>query len=233
MDRKRVLRRGRGSARAGVVQVAADPSGAQERAAVARGFPDLGRPEVAAVGVRVADVLDQGEGARVHEPSQAVAGGVQADRVVEPEDTVPGNADRGPETVVVVVLEGDEGIEAVVAPRQLHDDEDPLVLFRGGGARERGAHEEGRGEPAEGQQAYPLRRQVQEFAAGGGQEGSGGIGGHGKFSTGGTRESGEGIGRRAGAGDRRGAWRQSPAAGASGARRPAGPGRRRPRGRTR
>src|SRR5438445_290758 len=92
----------------------------------------------------------------------------------------PGNSQGGAQTVIIVVLEGNEGVEPVVASRELDQDENRAVLLgrgRGGAAR---IDEERRREPAEGEQGGPARGLPQEFTAGRGKGGRGEIGGHGR-----------------------------------------------------
>ena len=61
---------------------------------------------------------------------------MQTEAVFEAENLVLGDRDRRAVLVIKLVLERDDGIQAVVAARELHDDEDGV--FRAGLARSRG-----------------------------------------------------------------------------------------------
>ena len=153
-----------GAARAVVIKVAAEPAFAFEGLAVATSFPDLGRAEVAAIRVRVADVLHDGEFALAVELVQWLASGVEGEVVVELEQAVF-QAKGGAQIVVAVVGEGDDGVEPVVTSGQLYDDEDAAVALRCGGLRHRAAGEKGGGGAAEGEEAEAAGA-TDEFAAG-------------------------------------------------------------------
>ncbi len=78
---------------------------------------------------------------------------MRADLVAERDDALPFQADPGPGLEIEVVRIGDEGVEAVVAARELEDDEDRGVLpghdlgravERGGVEGRKGVGEKGR-----------------------------------------------------------------------------------------
>ena len=140
------------AARAGVVQIATEPAFALERLAVAGRLPDLGRAEVAPVRVGEADVLDDGKIAVIVKPVELFAGGVEGKVVVEVQQALA-QAEAGAEIVVAVVGVRHNGIEPVIAARQLNDDEDAAVALGAGRLRHRALSKEGRRETIEGEEA--------------------------------------------------------------------------------
>lgn len=149
------------------------------------GVPDVHGLEVGAVGVGVADALDDGGLAVVEELFERAHLGVEADAVGvgagELEGFVLADADAGAGLVVLGHAVGDDGVEPVVAAGELDDDED--VVFghagRGGEPHHGGDHgsgrvlKEGRGGGGRGGQD---EAGAQEFTTG-----KGGGGGHGEI----------------------------------------------------
>ena len=85
-----------------------------------------------AVGVRVADALEDGEVAGVVESAQAGESGIEGDVIGDFEGLVAADADARADEVVGVVGVGDDGIQTVVAAGQLENHEDGAVLAAGG-----------------------------------------------------------------------------------------------------
>ena len=108
------------------VEPASDPSRARDPGADAA-HPDRHRVEVAEVGVRVADALDDGQLAGVPEPLQRGEPRVETDSIVELQCLCGGDGERAVLRVVVGVGERHECVEAVVAAVHPDDQEDPLV----------------------------------------------------------------------------------------------------------
>src|SRR5207249_11166087 len=103
--------------------------------------------EVRLARVRVADALDHAHRRLVvEEAGQRVQRRVEAEVLTDALHLVLGNGKRGTELVVVVVLERDDGVEAVVAAGELHDDEAGVLgaLLVGGRCGEGRAAEERR-----------------------------------------------------------------------------------------
>ena len=122
-----------GRARAFVVEISADPSIADARGV--RGLPDVHGLEVRSVRVWIANPLDDREHSIVVEFLEAVHAWVKADALFfrELEDVVFGDRDACAGAVVLGVAEGDDGVEPVVAARELHDDEDVILWDAGDG----------------------------------------------------------------------------------------------------
>ena len=121
---------------AGVVEVAADP--ARALGVEASGLPDVHRGEVRAVRVRVADALDhlhqplvvelleRREVRMQPEPADAVERQRRRLRVLR-RGAGRADPDLRARAVVLVVAEGDHGVEAVVASAELDHDQDALL----------------------------------------------------------------------------------------------------------
>ena len=153
MDAERVVGRRGGLSGARVVHEAAEPPGGEELVTAAGRFPNLARAKMAAVGIRVADVLHDAEFAV---PGQAGASRCRTDgaqRVAEGKDLFLGDTERGTQTVIIGVLKRDQGVETVVAASELDENENVPVFLRGGGAGERGGDEEIAARSGEGEQA--------------------------------------------------------------------------------
>ncbi len=123
------------------VHVPTEPAVA--RARELGGVPDVHGLEVRAVGVGVPDALDNGAQPVVVQLLDARQRPVQGDalralgadaRQLEQLVLAP-EADARADAVVVVVAEGDDGVEPVVAARELDDDQD-VVLVDAGDRRE-------------------------------------------------------------------------------------------------
>ena len=111
---------GRGAARTDGIQVAPDPALGAEALGFG-GLPDLHGAEVAAIGVGVADALDDGELFAVVQRLHAGHGRVQADVVGQAKYLAVGLCQGGAVPAISVVAVGDDSVEAVVAARQLDD----------------------------------------------------------------------------------------------------------------
>ena len=157
-------------AAAAIVEIAADETGETVFVAAAGGLPNVGRTEVALVGIWVADVLNDREFALLGEPVEAATGWVEAEVVVEPEDLVPRHGKAGPQVVVTVVRVGHDGVEPVVATGELDEKEDRQVRSRRRHAGAGGSDEEGRRVARKGEQTEPPGAELEEFAPGRGQE---------------------------------------------------------------
>src|SRR5262249_2782940 len=86
-------------------------------------------------------------------PGEAGQGGVEADPVVDPEDAFGGDVQPRAAFAVLVILEGDDGVEPVVAAGQLDDDEDVArgrLAHGPGGAGEEERHAGARGHQGRG-----------------------------------------------------------------------------------
>ena len=178
---------------AGVVEKTSDPAGGEVLIAVAAGLPDLGRAEMAAIGIGVADVLDDPELPVLKKVVQPRAGGMEPQQAVEPQDIALGHAERRAQAIIGGILKGHHGIQSVVTPGELHEDKNRPVLFGGRGGGEGGLDEKRGRELAEGEQADPAPGPLQELAPRGGQE-VGGVVHGGRPSKVGTR--GTAAGRR-------------------------------------
>jgi len=86
---------------------------------------------VGAVGVGIADALDDGGVAIIVEFLEGGEVGVQADVAVDLEDILGIVAESGAGAVVMVIGVGNDGVEAIIAAGELDDDEDGGV-FAGG-----------------------------------------------------------------------------------------------------
>jgi len=114
-------------AAAGVVEVAPDSAGRLRDVGAGRG-PDVGRAEVGAVGVGVADPLHHRHVTGVVEALEGAEGGVEADQIVEGEHVALVDRDRRADLIVGGVAVGDDGVEGIVAAAEL-DDESARLLF--------------------------------------------------------------------------------------------------------
>ena len=166
-------------ARAGVVEKPTNPTGRGKLIAVTRGFPDFSGAEVAAIGVRIADVLDYRQFPFLHQVMEPGAARMKPGRVADAEDFVLGDRQRWAQAVVVFVFKRDEGVESVVAAGELHEHQNTAVLFRRGTGGERRLNQKLRRELTEREQADALGREVQELAARRRKKGRGRIVGHG------------------------------------------------------
>ena len=81
---------------------------------------------MAAVGIRVADVLDDAEFTALEEFVHGRARRMEAEGVAEAKGLVFRDADGRAEPVVIGVLERNDGVEAVVAAGELNDHEDAI-----------------------------------------------------------------------------------------------------------
>ena len=154
---------------AGIVEESADPAGGEGLVAVAGGFPNFSGAEMATVRVGVADVLDKGEVSGVVEAGELGACRVEGEFIGEGDALGVADGEIGPEAVVVVVLVGDKGIEAVITTGELDEDEDGAVFFGRGRAGEDGLGEEARGDGSEGDKAEAFGGAREEFSSGGGE----------------------------------------------------------------
>ncbi len=109
------------------VEGAAEPAGLQGAVLEPGGLPDLHRAEVRAVGVGVADALDDRGLARSRSLAISPIDGVQADLVGDLVD-LPRRQPQGPAGLGVAVEPvRHDGVQAVVAAEELDDDEDAVV----------------------------------------------------------------------------------------------------------
>jgi len=76
----------------------------------------------------VAAAIYDGEFSFVVEGLEGGKAGVEAEMIVETDDVLFGDADFGASFVVGVIREGDDGVEAIVAAGELHDDEHALAV---------------------------------------------------------------------------------------------------------
>ena len=107
----------------------ADPAFRQRLRRAGR-LPDIHRSEMRLTRVRVADRLNDGQRLVLIQPGKSVERRMQADISVEFFDPVGRHFDGGPIFAVGFVLERDHGVQAVVAPGELHDDEDRVLRPR-------------------------------------------------------------------------------------------------------
>ena len=101
-------------------------SGATEPALVADvlrqgSVPDVHGAEVRAVGVRVADAMDDGDLPLVPEPLDGLHARTESGPVVDGQDIFGLDVDRTPEVVVEPVAVGHDGVEIVVSAAELDD----------------------------------------------------------------------------------------------------------------
>src|SRR5205807_4404406 len=108
---------------AGGVEIASEPTGGAGFLGVA-GHPDVGAAEVGAVVVGVSDGVEDAHQAGVVELLEAGAARVEAEVVGDLQGGVFGDAEAWADAVIVVVSDGDDGVEAVVAAGELDDDQD-------------------------------------------------------------------------------------------------------------
>src|SRR5579871_1028059 len=90
----------------------------------------------------VAAAVDDGEFAVLIKALEADHAAVETEVVVDGADALLGEADFGAVLVIGIVAVGDQGVEAVVAPGELEDDEDLAVGFGVGCQGGRGAAED-------------------------------------------------------------------------------------------
>jgi len=106
--------------------VAADPAVLQ--LAIGRsGLPDIHALEVGAVGLRVADVLDDGDLALLEQLANGSQGGVKAHVIVKLDYIRFGDADGRAHLVIELVGVGHDRVQAVVSAAELADDQDCVV----------------------------------------------------------------------------------------------------------
>lgn len=108
------------------VEVASDPAGLAALIGVG-GVPDVHADEVAAVGVGIADAVNDGHASVVEELLESFGGGVKTEGIVEFEDVLPGDRELAAVSVVGVHLVGNYGVQAVISAGELDDDENALV----------------------------------------------------------------------------------------------------------
>ena len=137
----------------------AQPAGLGRPRGVGR-MPDIHRLEVRTLRVGIADALQHRELTPVPQRPEALHPGIQADVIVQPDDHVLRLAQRGPRLVIQVVGVGDDGVEPVVAARELQHHQD--VVPAGRGRLRRPGHEM-RDRRAEGHQRRALQRMGQEL----------------------------------------------------------------------
>lgn len=87
-----------------------------------------------AIGVGISYILNNGKQALVIEIRQWTATGVEGKIVRNGQDLSIPNAEVGPKAVIIIVLEGDQSVEPVVAAGQLDKHQNGAVLFRKGGS---------------------------------------------------------------------------------------------------
>ena len=133
-----------------------------------RRLPDGHRLEVRAVRVGITDRLHDRQPALFAELRETAERRMQPDVIVDRLQVLGLERELGPALVVDVVAVGDDGVEAVVAPVELDDDEDPSVgiALRAVGQGERGAGQEGRYGRAAGQERRASQAQAEQFASG-------------------------------------------------------------------
>lgn len=150
----------------GVVEVTAEPSGAGVLVAVARRFPDFHRPEMASVGIRVADILNDRKFFIFEEAKERFARLVKTDCIADGENVRFRDRKGWPAIVVETIFKRDACVEAVVAAGELHKDEDRSVLFGFRCSGEGGLGEKKRRPLAECEKAEAAAAGGEEFTSG-------------------------------------------------------------------
>ncbi len=114
------------------VEGAAQPAGLEGLGVVlhAGRLPDLHRAEVRAVRVGIAHPLHDREAPALEELRHPSHRGMQADLGCDLVQLARGKPQRPAPAVVAVDSVRDDGVQAVVAPQKLHDDQDSFVRFR-------------------------------------------------------------------------------------------------------
>jgi hypothetical protein len=83
--------------------------------------PYIHRPEVGAIGVRIADAVDNGDFPLIPQAFDGPHARIKAKGIIDGQDILGRNGDRRAEIVVEPVGVWDNGVEAVVAAAQLYD----------------------------------------------------------------------------------------------------------------
>ena len=122
----------------GPASAAADPARpSRGTSSTLPGVPAVERREVAAVGVRHPDALRDEELAVRKSAGELSERGREAEDLVDPVDRRRRDPERRPRAVIAVVAVRDDRVQAVVAARELDEDEDGSALRRGSPPRAR------------------------------------------------------------------------------------------------
>ena len=151
------------------VEITADPTGGGVFVAGARRFPDFRGPEVVLGRIRVADILNDGQFALPEKFRQTVAGRMKTDVAGDRDDLFGGNGQLRAKAVVIRVPEWNEGVEAVVSPGQLNEDQDPSLALRRGIRCQGVPGEAGGSEAAQGDQSNAIGAGGEKFTSGKGK----------------------------------------------------------------
>ena len=122
-------RTGRGAQR---VEPAAQPAGVGAPGTAPALLPDAHRLEVAAVEVRVADALHDGQVLGVPLLLQVGEPRVEREPAAQAQRGGGGERDRGAQAVVLALAGGHDHVEPVVPAVQVHEQQDPVAPRRGG-----------------------------------------------------------------------------------------------------
>ena len=152
---------------AAVVKVAAEPSGGEKLVALGGGFPDFGRAKVAAIGIRVADILNDCDFSIPVQVGYFFQGWVESHIFSDRDELLGFESEPWPEAKIVGVLKRNQGIEAVVSSGQLDKDKHGSILFRSRRSCQGSMGEEGRRELAEGEESDPAGAIEEELAPSG------------------------------------------------------------------
>src|SRR5688572_8749577 len=88
--------------------------------------------EVRAVGVGIADALDNGQSPVLNEVGGRFHSGMQADRVVELRNFIGFDSQLAAEAGVVLVGKWNDSVQAIVSTVELDHDQDSVVRLGGG-----------------------------------------------------------------------------------------------------
>ena len=111
----------------GKVAQASEPTRCLEGIAVVRRMPDIHRFEVRTVRLRIADPLQDRQVAVIEQLSHAFERGTESHAIGELQALFGLVADRTTDLVVVIVIDRDHRVEAVIATAQLEHDKDLVV----------------------------------------------------------------------------------------------------------
>ena len=143
-----IHRHGGIAAGTGAVEILSEPAVFLKSSGIARGLPDLRRAKMRAVGIRIADALNDGELARVVKFLETGQARMQSDIVVQFQNVPGGNVDAGAGLVIKIVRVWNHGVEAVIAAGQFDHHEDAVLGRRArGGLRPGGCPGERAGGP--------------------------------------------------------------------------------------
>src|SRR5262245_64648594 len=84
-------------------------------------MPNIHRPEVGAIGVRIADTIDNGDFPLIPQTFDGPHTRMEAESIIYRKDILGRDVDLGAEIIVEPVGVWDNGVEAVVTAAQLYD----------------------------------------------------------------------------------------------------------------